>query len=317
MKSVQNASFFKMVSAKIISSKKNAINLNGTAYASLSKQVPTVLNQVFTFELSETNCSLANAIRRTLISEMPIKHLTVSLTDINTTDPYVVGEVIRKRIEMIPISQSIQDDLVFSIRFENQSDTYVDVLSSEIKVNGITESKDIVPFIPICDINSGCSFAVNDIHVTESFGFDNARVSIGKVAYEIIDHDMNQSSITSTPSKFRITLETPGIINPLEMVRKAIDNLLSRLSQIDFNDSIIEFDVYKLHIANETYSIGQMISRYIFNQNPTIKYVADRILHPSKREVVIDVLHPEGEKLCKQAVEAIKADLTTIAKMLK
>lgn len=306
-----------MISAKVISNSKGSIKLTGTPYASLSKQLPSVLNNTLVFELNNANCAIANAIRRTLISEMPIKHLTVSLTDIKTTDPYVVGEVIKKRIEMIPISQSIKDDTVFSIRFENTSDTYTDVSSSDIKLNGIVDSKDIVPSIPICDINSGTSFSVNDIQVTESYGYDNARVTIGKVAYEIIDHDMTQPSIASSPSTFRLTIETAGLINPLEMVSKSITNLMDRLNSIDFNNAITEFDVYKLHIENETYSIGQLMSWYIFKQNPAIKFVADRILHPSKRECVIDVLHPEGEKICKQAIVEIQSDLTSILKSIK
>ena len=126
-----------MPSAKIISTKSQSISLAKTPYASLSKQIPSVVNQTLIFELKESNCSLANAIRRTLISEMPIKHLTTSLTEIKTTDPYIVGDAIRKRIEMIPISQSIDEHSVFALRFENDADSYVDVSSSEIKLNGI------------------------------------------------------------------------------------------------------------------------------------------------------------------------------------
>lgn len=307
----------KMISAKVVSNTSGSVKLSGTPYSALVKMVPSVLNKTVVVEFTNANCAIANAIRRTIISEMPVKHLTVSLTDIKTTDPYIVGEVIKKRLEMIPVAQSISEDAVFSIRFDNPSDTYVDVLSSEIKLNGISESKDIVPFIPICDINAGTSFSVNDIHIKESYGYDNARVSLGKVAYEILDHDMAQPSIASTPTRFRITVETPGIIDPLQTMINAVKNLIERLDIIDFNSSIVEFDVYKLHIQNETHSVGQLMSWYIFKQNPTIKYVADRTIHPSKRECVIDVLHPDGETLCKQAIAEIKADLAKILKTLK
>ncbi len=303
-----------MLTAKIITNKSNDIQLAKTPYAALVKKIPAVVNRTLTFELKGANCAIANALRRTLISEMPIKHLTVALTDIKTTDPYVVGDAIRKRIEMIPISQSINPDASFAIRFENDTDTYIDVLSSDIKLNGTTSSKDIVPQIPICDINSGTSFVINDIRVVESFGYDNARAAIGRVAYEIIDHDMTQPSIVSDPSSFRIEVETPGIIDPVEMVRKAIDNLLERLDSIDYGRHVIEFGIYKLTIPNETYSVGRLLSYYIYLIEPSIKYVANRIPHPSKRETIIDVHHPSGEALCKKAVEKIKADLKTLRK---
>jgi DNA-directed RNA polymerase subunit L len=303
-----------MPSATITSTSTNDIVLAKTPYAALGKMIPPVVNRVMSFELRDANCALANAIRRGLISEIPIKHLTVSLSDIKTSDPYVIGEAIRKRIEMIPISQTIDMESVFSVRFENNQDTHIDVPSSEIKLNGVTVSNDIVPFIPICDINSGTSFSVNDIHVIESFGFDNARVSIGRVAYEIIDHDHTIPSIMADPSSFRIVLETPGVIDPVAMVRKTIDGLIDRLGMIDYGQYVIEFGIYKLTIPNETHSIGRLLSYYIYKIEPTIKYVANRTPHPSQREVIVDVHHPNGEELCKKAAEAIKADLIAIRK---
>ena len=302
-----------MPSAKIIANKSSSISLSKN-YASLSKLIPLVVNNTLTFELKNANCALANAIRRTLISEMPIKHLTVSLTDIKTTDPYVIGEAIRKRIEMIPISQSTDEDSVFAVRFENNTDGYIDVSSSEIKLNGVASSKDILPSIPICDINSGTSFTINDIRVVESYGFDNSRASIGRVAYEMIDQDFTVPSVMSEPTSFRLEVETAGVINPVEMVKKAIDNLISRLDQIDYSLNVVEFDIYKLTIPNETHSIGRLLSWYVYQKEPTIKYVASRVPHPSQRECILDIHHPQGEALCKKAVEDIKNDLVSLRK---
>lgn len=303
-----------MPSAKIISNKTTSISLNKTRYESLIKQVPSVVNNVLRFEFNDANCALANAIRRTIMSELPIRHLTVSLSDIKSTDPYIIGEAIRKRIEMIPISQSTNLDSVFSIRFENNTDEYIDVMSSEIKLNGVMSSKDIVPFIPICDINSKTSISINDIRVVESFGFDNSRASVGRVAYEILDADFNQPSTVAVPTKFQLEIETPGVINPIEIVSKSIQSLIERIDSIDYSRSITEFGIYKLTIPNETFSIGKLFSWYIYKVDPTIKYVASRIVHPSKRECIIDVHHSAGEDMCKKAAEIIKNDLKSLAK---
>jgi DNA-directed RNA polymerase subunit L len=246
------------------------------------------------------------------MSEMPMKHLTVSLTDIMTTDPYEIGEATRKRLEMIPIAQSISMNAIFSLRVENTTDGVIDILSDSIKLNGVAHTNDITDAIPICDINSDTSFTINDIHVVESYGFDNARISIGPIGYEILDVDMTKSSLTISPSKFRFSLNTPGILKPIELVRKAIDCLVERLDVIDYNLSIVEFDTFKLSIPNETHSIGKMLSWYIYQIEPTIDYCASRILHPSKRECVIDIRHPSAKELCIKAVENIKIDLAAI-----
>jgi DNA-directed RNA polymerase subunit L len=299
--------------AEIISNTTTTIDLTKTPYASLSHLIPPVGNRTLVFEIKNANCQLANGIRRTLMSEMPIKHLTASLVDIKTTDPYVVAEAILKRLEMIPISQSVHEDAIFSLRTENNGNHYVDVLSSEIKLNGVATSKHITPSIPICDINSGCSFSINDISVKESYGYANARVSIGRIAYEIIGTDFNQPPTDSLPTNFHLEVETPGIIDPVEMVRKAIDNLLERLDAIDYDQStVIEFNMSKLTILNETHTIGRLLSWYMYQLEPTIEYVACRTLHPSKRECVIDIRHPDSFTLYRQAVAAIKDDLAAL-----
>lgn len=304
-------------SAKILFNQTKKIVLAKTPYASLEKLNPPVPNQALRIQITNGNAPLANAIRRTLMSEIPVKHLSVALSEIKTNDPYIIGEAIKKRIEMIPISQSIKPDSVFALRFENNTDSYVDVMSSEIKLNGVSTSKDIIPNIPLCDINSNTTLAINDIRVTESFGYDNSRVSIGRIAYEIMDVDFTQSALATNPTTFEIEIETPGVIDPIEMVHKAIDNVCSRLDSIDFGKATIEFDVYSITISNETYTIGKLISWYIYKIEPTIQYVASRIPHPSKRECIIDVHHPSGEELCKKAILAIKSDFQSIKKTIK
>jgi DNA-directed RNA polymerase subunit L len=104
------------------------------------------------------------------------------------------------------------------------------------------------------------------------------------------------------------------VIDPVAMVRKTIDGLIDRLGMIDYGQYVIEFGIYKLTIPNETHSIGRLLSYYIYKIEPTIKYVANRTPHPSQREVIVDVHHPNGEELCKKAAEAIKADLIAIRK---
>jgi len=303
-----------MPSAKITRNESNTIKLAGTPYAALQKIVPQVGNKLMTFEITGGNCALANAIRRTLMAEMPIKYLTASLSDIVSTDPYIIGEAIRKRLEMVPISQSISVDSVFSLKFENTTDGVVDVLSDLIKLNGVASTKDIMPMVPICDINSGTTFTINDIHVIEGYGFDNARVSIGPIGYEILDIDMTKSSLMVEPDKFRLELNVAGVHNPVELVRAAIDGLITRLDAIDYDNSIIEFDVYKLTINNETHSIGKLLSWYVYKIEPTIDYCAARTLHPSERIVVIDIRHPSAHDLCIKAVELIKKDLMAVHK---
>ncbi|KAG3053858.1 hypothetical protein PC121_g16594 [Phytophthora cactorum] len=142
-------------------------------------------------------------------------------------------------------------------------------MSSEIKLNGVATFKDITPSIPISDINSNTSFSMNNIHVVESYGFNIARVSIGRVGYDILNQDFSKPSLLASPTDFRLGPETPGIVEPAKMVCKAIDGLIDRLDLIDYCRSVVEFGVYKFTIQNETHSIVRLLSWYVYQLDPT------------------------------------------------
>lgn len=293
----------------------NKIDLSKTQYASLKHLIPDYVNQKLSFELINSNYAIANGIRRSITNEIPVRYLTVSMTDIFSTDPYIVGDIIKSRIEMIPIDQDIPLGTTYSIRFENKEDSYIDVLSSEIKQRKSTASG-ISQSIPICSINANHSFVVENIVVAESYGYTNGRASIGKVSYEVLNHDMqNVSSANSDPTNFKLVLEVPGNINPKKIILLAIDSIIERLNNIDYSLSKVEYDIYKLLILNETHTIGNLLVRYIYGIDPNIDYVAMRTTHPSKRECVIDIKHPQAEKLCKLAVVNISKELNALKKM--
>lgn len=304
-------------SVQNVSLTSNEIDLSGTQFAALKHLIPKEVNQILSFELVGSNCSFANALRRTIKNEIPIRYLTVSISDIFTTDPWIDNQIIRNRIEMIPIAQDTPIGTTYAIRYENTSDTYVDILSSEIKQRG-GNSKGVPQDTPICSINAAYSFVVDNITVSESYGYINSRVAIGRVGYEILNHDMvNLSAANSDPTHFRLNLEVPGNIDPKDLVHKAIDSICDRLDAIDYSQSKVEYDIYKLPIANESHSLGNLLAWYIFELYPTIDYSMMREPHPSKRECVIDIKHPQAEKLCKQAVQVLKKEYQALHKAFK
>lgn len=308
----------RQTTAKNITLESNKIDLAKTPYAAFKHLIPDVSNQRLSFELLDSNLAIANGIKRSCKSEISMRYLTVSLTDIFSTDPYVEQNVIRKRIEMIPIPQDTPIGSTYSIRFENKSDTYVDVLSAEIKHRGSTPAK-FIQSIPIVSINSYHSFVIENITVSETKSYLNSRVTAGRIGYDILNHDMEKHSTNnSNPTHFYLQLETAGNIDPKYIVRAAIDSIIERLNAIDYSLAKTEYDTYKLFIPNETYTIGNLLARYIyFNVDPTIDYVAARIGHESKRELTMDIRHPQGELLCKKAVEIIIQELTTLKKSFK
>jgi DNA-directed RNA polymerase subunit L len=300
-----------MVEIKNIKINKHTIDLSKTKYKELSKFIPTNFHKKISFELSKTHPGFANGLRRILTNELPMKYLTVSLTDINSDDKYIISENIQRRLEMIPINQEISEETILNIKFENNTDSYINIMSNLLKSNDC--GKEII----LCGLNSQCTLSISNIRVATTKGYNNGRCSLGKVCYEIINCDMSLPSLESNPTDFKISLEILDILGePIYFIKKALDEIKIRLDNINFNNSIIEYEIYKLHLFNETHTIARLISRYIFDMIKTIDYVQPRIIHPSKREIIIDIKHPEGEKLCKSAIIEIKKDIDKIYRVL-
>lgn len=296
------------------------IDLSKTKWKHLESLVPKVLNKKWEININDANPPIANAIRRGFISEIPVKHMTISLNnkDIVSTDPYIVNEMIRKRLEMIPIDQSIPDDSVLSLKIENTSDNVVDITSDDLHLNG-SKSNLIMAGIQICDINAGKALILNNITIKTSYGYNNARCSIGRVEYHIEEKhpdesELLKSSAASVPTKFKITIDLPGIYDGVSMLKLLISTLIERIDAIDLNRSKEAFGTFSLTIPNESHSIGYLLARYIYDLEPSIDYVAPRTIHPSIREVVVDVRHPDPKTIINTALHKIKTDFS---KMLK
>jgi DNA-directed RNA polymerase subunit L len=97
-------------------------------------------------------------------------------------------------------------------------------------------------------------------------------------------------------------------------MQRCLDELIRRLDSVDQTNYTIEFGIHKLHIIGETHTIGRLIARYVFDLMPTIEFVNMRTIHPSMRECVVDIKHPEAITLIKDAINAAKKDIETIYK---
>lgn len=305
----------------------HSIQLKDTPYASLQHLVPSIPHATLTFELHHSSIAFANAIRRCMTNELTLKYLTVDMSDIDITyGSNIVKEVVLKRIESIAIHPSIPLTETFKVSKNNDTTTFMDVNSESILS---TSKKNNTSYftngITLCTLEAGHYISIDNIHVQTARGKDNGRAALGTIAYEIIDHNMEQSSLISHPSSFRFTVETNGNFNqalydPIHMTVHAliqrlerIENVLKELKQEQKDQGIyylIEFNVFKLFIPDESHTIGNLMKRYIYQLDPSIEYVNYRIVHPSKEELFIDIKnHTNPKKICLDAITEIKKDL--------
>lgn len=306
----------KRISMSVVISKLESKTIKLGKFSSLSKLIPTDVNQIIELKFKNTNTPMVNAIRRTILCEMPVRYMSVSLSDIHTDDPYAINDVIRARLEMIPIDQTIPLGTNFRLAFSNESDEFGYVTSNHIVDPKNKIKNAITSDIPLLTINANTALTIENIEVVETFCYDNARPSFGRVYYHCDNHDMTKSCNISSPTDFTLGLETSGKINAKKVMTDALESLISRIKDIDYDLAKIEFGIYKLRIPNETYSIGKLIAYYVYTLVPDIKHVSMRLTHPSIREVIVDVDSDNAKELVVKACELIIQDLTSFKKQI-
>lgn len=140
------------------------------------------------FKLIGTNSRIANALRRTLLSELPIKALDIDLSTIITNEKYIIRDELRDRIGNIPISQDIPDDMIFKLNHvagdSQRPASFVFTRDLEGWDNSYMPGH-----IRITQLMYGNFIQLPSIGVVYGYGYENAKfTAVSRIAFRCLDY---------------------------------------------------------------------------------------------------------------------------------
>lgn len=240
------------------------------------KLLPTVLKpQRYEFTIVGVDNAIANAIRRVLCLELPVKALVCNYEDIETDDAHVIPEVIMKRLRMIPLLQSCPAAATFSLNATAGADV-TDVKTAEIKpAKGGPMFNDTITLL---SLQPGRSIKIKNIRVQTLPGTglgDGMHATAFNVVSLPIDIDpAKMSSRVANPRDFMIGFNTNGTIDGKVAFKMACENIIGRLDNLIKGASLevtSNSDEYHVLIPNETHTIGNLLMRFL-SRNHTCTY---------------------------------------------
>lgn len=322
------------IKIKDIIHKKYDINYNNTIFENLIKSnkhlIPKLSHMSLIFNINNTITSLVNAIRRTIIDELYIKILYFDLIDLYTNDKYILPDLIQNRIGLIPILQTINENISFNLYIKNDTLHIKNIYSNDIftKHKNTYFNNNII----LCQLHPNKILKIDNIKVKITQGYLNSISSIGNAMFEVIDFDMKQNlTLNSSPSNFKFTINSNGNINPIDILHLSIDNLIDRLNNItdiinNYDNDIhynhidliitVQNNIKFYHINNESHTLGNLIVDYIYIIDSTITLLDYNVEHPTKNKVIITILHNDSNNLIKMAINNIIIDLLEIKKLI-
>jgi len=253
--------------------------------------LPNDKYEIVEFEIENTNSAFANAIRRTLISEMPVWSLNLKINSMESNDPYVRFDDFADRVMTLPIAQTLLNNLFnkgkdpnklfkFKIFVENNQTDIMHVLSQNIE---IISNKDFKVDSKITMFNDSVSlqilrpgyFIKCQLILERGYGFQHGGkfsatknpiyypVDIRPMKREYKKAPTGLSSLVVNPKKFFMSYETYGTYdNQYEPMILTLMEIQKRITSI--SDEIVNYVTLlsdKKYVAEHS-KLGEIIYFY-------------------------------------------------------
>jgi DNA-directed RNA polymerase subunit L len=307
-----------------------AINYKNSKFENIINQnkhlIPELNKKSISFELINSNEAFANGIRRTFNDELLVKSLDVNIYDLKTDDKYILPDNIIERINLIPVLQNISDDIIFNINVINNTNDIINIYSKDI-INKNKNDKTIYfnSNILLCSLKPNRYLYINNINIKKEYGFNDHKFSMGSYNYEIINTDFNINSLNNNITDFKIELITNNNIEIKNLIILIYDTLYFRLKNIqlsinnyDINTNSTDINklvndifiipnqnIFEIHINNEYHTIGNLITKYVFNLDKNIELINYKLEHPLRHKIIINIKHNQYKKINNDAIENI------------
>ena len=265
------------------------------------------------FELKGVPTAVSNALRRAMTDEMPGYRLQVAEGGFDfaqTTDPFALAPFVRTRIEAIPLAARIPPKDAaghkYTLDVSNPSLLPLPVYSGDLRpVDGKQLGTPLLfnPTFRICVLRPGKRIVVRNIGIGDGAGVaicaahthldlpqhsDDDIRRIGGCAVD--ESGYKVSSMVANPRHHRLSFTLPatppGSRMPATVVADACLHIKDRLRAVARAIESTEgglFTVTRLEdglseavlvLANETHTIGSILTRAVYELVPDISYVA-------------------------------------------
>ena len=327
-------------------------------------------DEMLLFTLSGVNVSLANAIRRTILSDIPLVVFRTTPYEQNKANiiantSRLNNEILKQRLSCIPIHIKDVDDFPLKnyqleVNVENITDTMMYVTTENFVINDLVTGKPIdeaknreifpaddytgyfIDFVRLrpkiseelpgekihltCELSIGTAKEDGMFNVvsTASYGYTVDTVAqeatLEKLKQKWKDEGKNADEVNfeaknwklldgmriTKQDSFDFIIQTVGIFDNIELVKKACEILIDKLQ---YQDSLIEKDElviekslntmtnsYDIILENEDYTIGKVLEYFMytkFYETKILTFCGFKKMHPHDSQSIIRVAYRE------------------------
>ena len=126
-------------SSKLNDCLKQYFTKNNNKYIEPEDIYPTTIKYRVSFDLINSNSGFANMIKRTIEDVIEVYSFSFDLEDFETNDAYILYNMVKQRLEALPIDQDIlskiKEDEKIQLKYTNMTESKQPLLTREIKIS--------------------------------------------------------------------------------------------------------------------------------------------------------------------------------------
>lgn len=243
---------------------------------------------------------------------------------------------------------AVTSNLKFGINVENNESKILSVTSKDIIISQhnhvkssfqkVSNTKYFSDKITICELDRGRYLNISDIDIQQN---KNYELSVGGLIssfkYIPIKYEKNlmatsksnpPTSLMTHPSEYRLGFSMNNILtSPIYIIKLTCQELTTRLvtikkgiedsdKEIPYYSDVLEITkpkkVTQYKIIGESWTIGNLLFRYGYDVDPSIPLIKSRNEHALTHSIIIDIIHPDSQKLLITAIDNIIADINVV-----
>jgi len=197
---------------------------------------------------------------------------------LKTNEEFVLVDLLRRRINLIPIRQDIDPATIFTVNAANTGESLETIKSSSIRAVKSTKPVFNETF-DLVDLRPGKALSIDRITLVRGYGTDDARHVVAfrgvLVATDQMPYDQFTGkgipSAVSNPRNHKLTFQTNGNTDPVSIVDTALGELLSLVERgrkaIPSVQSRENLSSVSFEGTNDT--LGNMLLRTAYDVYPT------------------------------------------------
>jgi hypothetical protein len=294
--------------------------------------------------------ALANAIRRTLVAEIPVYCISVDRENVETDDAYLIVDLLQKNIKMLPIEQSITDKdadkISISLNFHNSTNRFTQVMAEHLVIKQDGKEINIIPEprFPLIALSSEKYLKIRDARLIRGIldeGADGFTL-LDNITYENLDlvpfdieTGVGQRSTESNGKHYKIGYRTKGNIEPLQVMRLCCETIKKQLMYL--REMVIKYrqyvneeknakyytnpplevergDYFTYKIEGFYYTIANLVAQKIYLMDPNILFCAPSVRNLETKQMILRLKHAEADSIFFDSIEECITDIDKVSK---